>query len=73
MIDYATTEGGTLIRIKMMMGQFATHHLTDCMDEIPTVQVFEPVLIRVVCVGMPVKLMSGGIFNPVFVMSILRE
>ena len=41
------------------------------MDEILTIEVFEPVLIGIVGVGTMVKLMSRGVLDPVLVTSIL--
>ena len=46
-------------------------HLTDGMDKVVTVEIFETVLIRVVCIGTTVEVMGRGIFNPVLVTSIL--
>ena len=54
-----------------MMSQLAAHHPTNRVDEIPTVQVFEPILIRIVGVGTAVELVGRRVFNPVFIMSIL--
>ena len=46
-------------------------HLTNGVDEITTVEVFETVLIWIVCIGMVVEVMSQGILNPILIMSIL--
>ena len=54
-----------------MMSQLVACHLTNSMDEIPMVQIFEPILVRIVSVETAVELMSRRVFNPVFVMSIL--
>ena len=73
MTDNALTKGGALIRIKSMMCQLAASHPTDSMDEVPMVQIFKSVLVRVVGVGTTVELMSGGVFNTILVMSILED
>ena len=64
-------KGGTLVGIKTMTCQLAAHYPADGVDEIPTVEVFEPVFIRIMGVGPMVELMSGGVLYPVFIMSIL--
>ena len=56
-----------------MACQLVTRHLTNGMDEILTVKVLKPILIGIVCVGMVVELMSGGIFHPILITSILEE
>ena len=66
-------EGSVLVGIQMMMCQLAMCHPTDGMDKILTVQIFESILVRIVCVGVMVKLMSGGILNTILVMSILGK
>ena len=50
-----------------------THHLTNGMDEILTVQIVESILIRIVSVGLPVEVISRGVLHSVFVMGILRK
>ena len=57
----------------MMAGQLATHHPTDRVDEVLTIQVFEPILIGIVCVRLTVELMGRGIFDPILIMSILGK
>ena len=47
--------------------------MTQGMNEVPKIEIMEPVLIQVVCVGLTVKVMSRGILHPIFVMSILGE
>ena len=54
------------------MCQLATGHPADGMDEIPPVQIFKPVLIRIVCIGTVIKLVSRRVFHPVFITSILE-
>ena len=55
------------------MSQLVACHSTDSVDEILMVQVFEPILVRIVHVGTTVELMSRGILNPILVTSILGE
>ena len=71
MIDDATTEGGVLVRIKVMTRQLTTCHPTDCMDKVLTIEVFETIFIGIMSIGVTVELMSGGVFYPILVMSIL--
>ena len=46
-------------------------HLTDSMDEVTMIQVFEPILVGIVCVGTTIETVSRRIFHPILVMSIL--
>ena len=71
MTDHPATKGGTLIRIKMMMAKFATSDSTDRVDEIGTIEIFEPVLIRVVGVGTAIELVRRRILPTLFVTCIL--
>ena len=73
MSDNAVIEGGALIGIKSMMSQLAARHLTDRVDEIPTVEILEPILIRIVGVQVAIKLVGRRILNSIFIMSILGE
>ena len=57
-MDNTATEGGALIRVQTVASQLAACHLTDGMDEVPTVQILKSVLVRIVSVGPMVKLMS---------------
>ena len=66
MTDNTATEGSTLVWVETM-----TSHPTDGVDEVPTVQVFEPILVGVMCVGTSIELMSRRILDPVLVTSIL--
>ena len=54
-----------------MMRQLAVHHLTDCVDEISLVEILESIFIRIVGIGPTIKLMSGGVFDPILITSIL--
>ena len=51
-------EGGALIRVELMTCQFATHHPTDGMDEVPTVEIFKAILIGIMGIGAAVELVS---------------
>ena len=48
------------------------YYPTDSVDEVPTIEIFEPVLIWVVSVGVTVEVMSQRVFNSVLVASILH-
>ena len=72
-MDYATAECGALIGIETMTSQLTTCHPTDGVDEVTTEQIFELILIRVMGVGLTIKVVSQGILDPVFVMGILYE
>ena len=55
-----------LIRIELV-----TSHPTDGVDEVPMVEIFEPVLIQVVGVGPMMEVGSRRVLNPVFVRATL--
>ena len=55
--DDTTMKGGTLIRVESVTGQLTMCHVTDGMDEVMTVKVFKPILVRIMHVGATVKLM----------------
>ena len=65
------TEGGTLIRIKTMVGQLAVSHPANGMYEISAIEIFETVLIRIMGVGLTVEVQRQGVLDPVLIMSIL--
>ena len=67
------TKCGTLVRVKMMMREFATSHATDGVDEVLTEQIFEPILIRVVSVGMAVEVVRRRVFTTLLITCILRS
>ena len=67
------TKGGVLIRVKVVVSQLVMSHLADCMDEIPTVQVFEPIFVRIVRIGSTIELMGRRVLNPLLIMSILGK
>ena len=70
-MDNTTAEGGTLVGIKLVMSQLAMSHPTDGMDKVPTVEIFETILIRVVGVGPTMEVGSRRVFDPVLITSIL--
>ena len=53
-----------------MTSQLATCHPTNRVNEVPMVQVFEPILVGIVGVGTMIKVVSQRVFNPIFIMSI---
>ena len=71
MTDHATTERGALIRIEVMTTEFATSDPTDRMDKVGPIEIFEPVLIRVVSVGAAVEVIGRGILSTLLVTCIL--
>ena len=72
-MDDTATKGSALVRIEVMARQFATSHPTDGVDEIPAVQVFEPVLIQVMRVGAAVEVVSRRILTAFLVTSVLSS
>ena len=56
-----------------MVSQFAVCYSTDGMDEVTTVEVFEPILVRIMRVGMTVEVMSRQVFDPILVTSVLER
>ena len=73
MMNDTALKSSTLIRIKLMMRQLMPHHMAQSMDEVSMVQVVEPILIRVMGVGLTVEVMGRRVLNPILVMSILRN
>ena len=67
----APTKGSTLVGIEMVAAEFMTSHTTDRVDKVGPVQVFEPVLIRVVGVGTTIKVIRRRIFTTLLVTCIL--
>ena len=68
-MDDPTTEHGALIGVQMMTSQFAVHHLTDRMDEVSLIEIFEPVLIWVMGIGTTV-LSSVGICKEIYLITV---
>ena len=52
------TKGGALIGIKVMTSQLTTSYLTDGVDEISAIEIFKPILVRVMSVGAMVEIVS---------------
>ena len=73
MTDNPTTKRSPLIGVQAVTSQLTTGHPTDGVDEVSSVQVFKPVLIRVMGVGTTIKVMGRRIFDPVLVTSILEN
>ena len=61
-----------MIRVETVTCQLATHNPADGMNEVSVVEIFKPILIGVMDVGLVVEFMSQGILNPIFIMSILE-
>ena len=60
-----------LIRIEVVAGEFMTDHTTDGMDEVSMVEIFKPVLIRVVGIGTKIELVCRRILPAFLVTSVL--
>ena len=67
------TERGALVRIEMVAGQLAASHPADGMDKVPMEQILKPVLVRVVCVGTTVEVVSRRILTALFITSVLSK
>ena len=70
-LNDATTESGTLIWIQMMTSKLTASHPTDGMNKVAVVQVFKPILIRIMGVGATVKAHCRRVLDPILVTSIL--
>ena len=55
----------------MVTRELATSHATNCMDEIPTVEIFESVLVWIMGVGTTVELIRWRIFTTLLVTGVL--
>ena len=73
MLDDTTTKCGMLIRVEVVMSELAASHSTDGVDEVPMVKILEPILVRIMSVGPPVKVHCRRVLNPVLITSILRN
>ena len=71
MTDNTATESGTLVRIKVVLTEFATSHTTNRVDEVGAVEILKPILIRVVSVGPTVEVIGRRIFTTLLVTCIL--
>ena len=67
------TKGCALVGIKVMTGQLTTGYPADSVNEITTVKVLKPVLIRIMGVGLMMEVGGGRVFNPIFITSILEH
>ena len=72
-MDNPIVECGALIRIQVMTSQLTAHHLTDGMDEVSMIKIFEPILIQIMGVGAKEEIMSQGVLNTVFIASVLQD
>ena len=72
-MNNATLECSVLIRVESMMRQLAMHHPTDGMNEIPTVEIVEPVFIGIMDVRAAVEIMSRRVLHPILIVSILKD
>ena len=67
----APSEGGALIGIEVVTGEFAASHPTDGVNKVTMVEIFEPVLIRVMGVGAMVEVHRRRVFPTFLVTSVL--
>ena len=72
-MNNAVTEGSTLVGIEMVTSQLTASYLANGVNEVPTIEIFEPVLIRVMGVGPTMKVGSGRVLDPVLITSILKH
>ena len=72
-MDDAAAEGGTLVGVKLVTRQLATSYPTDGVNEVSTIEIFEPVLIWVVSVGPTMEVGSGRVLDPVLITSVLEQ
>ena len=71
MADYSTTESGALVWIKMVTTELATSDPADRVNEVGPVEVFKPVLVRVVGVGATIEVVGRRILPTLLVTCIL--
>ena len=72
MTDDTPTKSGTLIRVEVMAAKLAAGHTADSMDEVGPVEIFKPVLVRIVSVGLTVKVVRRRILAALLITCILR-
>ena len=72
MTDDSATEGGALIRIKVVAAKLATGDTTNGVDEVGPVKILEPVLVRIVGIGTTVEVVSRRVFPTLLVTCILK-
>ena len=73
MTDDPATESSALIRIKVVATEFAASDPTDRVDEIGPVEIFEPVLVRIMGVGPTIEIVGRRILPTFLVTCILRS
>ena len=64
-------KGGALVWIEMVACKFATGYMTNGVNEVPTVEVFEPILIRVMGVGTTVEVVRWRVLTTFLIASVL--
>ena len=72
MTDNPATESGALVWVEMVAAKFATSHTADRVDKVGPIEIFEAVLVRIVCVGTAVKVIGRRILPTLLVTCILR-
>ena len=55
MTNDAAMERSTLVGIKMVVGKLATSYTANRVDEVSAVEIFEPILVGIVRIGVTVK------------------
>ena len=71
MSDHAATEGSALVRVKMVTAELTASHPADRVNEVGTIEVFKPILVRVVGIGTAVELIGRRILPTLLVTCIL--
>ena len=71
MTNDTPTEGSALVWVEMMAAKFSTSNPTYGVDEVGAVQIFEPVLIRVMGVGAAVEVIGRRVLPTFLVTCIL--
>ena len=71
MTDDTATEGGMLVRVEVMTAEFVAGHTTNRVNEVGAVQIFEPILIRVVGVGTTIEVVGRRVLPTFLVTCIL--
>ena len=66
-------ECGALVGIQTVTSQLAACHPTDRVNEVSVIEIFKPILIQVVGVGVTVEVMGRGILDTIFIASVLWE
>ena len=71
MTNDPSTEGGALIRIKVVATKFATGDPTYRMNKVGAIEVLKPVLVRVMGVGSTIEIVGRRIFPTFLITCIL--